>query len=66
MSMESHGGMILTAEIQRTRRGTFPGATLSTTNPTWTDPGLHGDRPMINCLSPGTVYSLLTSKCYGM
>jgi hypothetical protein len=40
MSTENHGWMILTGENQRTRRKTCPSATLSTTNPTWTDPGL--------------------------
>jgi hypothetical protein len=29
-------------------------ATLSTTKPTWTDPGLRGDRPATNLLSDGT------------
>jgi hypothetical protein len=37
---------------------TCPSATLSTTNPTWTDPGsnpgLHGGRPAANRLSHGT------------
>jgi hypothetical protein len=36
---------------------TCPSATLSTTNPTWTDPGsspgLHGGRPAANSLSHG-------------
>jgi hypothetical protein len=35
----------------------LPSATLSTTNPTWidpgTNPGLHGERPATNCLSHG-------------
>jgi hypothetical protein len=31
--------MILTGEDRRTRRITRPSATLSTTNPNWTDPG---------------------------
>jgi hypothetical protein len=39
MSMESHGGIILTGESQITRRKTCHNATLSTINPTWTDPG---------------------------
>jgi hypothetical protein len=58
MSMESHGGMTLTGENRRTRRKTRPSATLSTTNPTWTDPGtnlgLCGERPVNNHLSHGT------------
>jgi hypothetical protein len=45
---------------------TCPSATLSTTNPTWTDPGsnpgLRGGRPATNRLSHGTVNNLLTSK----
>jgi len=55
--MESHGGMILTGENRKTRRETCPSATLSTTNPTWTDPGanpgLSGERPATNRLSHG-------------
>jgi hypothetical protein len=46
--MDGHGGMILTEENRRTRRRTCPSATLSTTNPTWTDPGLSGERPATN------------------
>jgi hypothetical protein len=34
MSVESHGGMILTEGNRRTRKKTYPSATLSTTNPT--------------------------------
>jgi hypothetical protein len=41
-----------------TRRKTCPSATLSITNPTWTDPGsnsgLRGERPATNRLSHGT------------
>jgi hypothetical protein len=43
---------------QTTRRKTCPSATLSTTNPTWTDPGsnpgLRNGRPATNRLSHGT------------
>jgi hypothetical protein len=50
--------MILTGENRRTRRKTCPSATLSTTNPTWIDPGanpgLRGERPATNDLSHGT------------
>jgi hypothetical protein len=50
--------MILTGKNRRTRRETCPSATLSTTNPTWIDPGanlgLHGERPATNDLSHGT------------
>jgi hypothetical protein len=39
---------------------TCPNATLSATNPTWTDPGsnpgLRGGRPAANSLSPGTAW----------
>jgi hypothetical protein len=43
MSIESHGGIILTGGNRRTRRETCPSATSSTTNPTWTDPGAKPD-----------------------
>jgi hypothetical protein len=52
--------MKLTGENRRTRGKTCPGATLSTTNPTWTDPGsnpgLRGGMPAANRLSHGTAY----------
>jgi hypothetical protein len=45
-------------ENRKTRRKTCPSATLSTTNPTWIDPGanpgLRGERPATNDLSHGT------------
>jgi hypothetical protein len=50
-NMYNHGGMILTEENHRTRRKTCLIATMSTTNPTWTDPGLRGERPATKCLS---------------
>jgi hypothetical protein len=41
----------------------LPSATLSTTNPTWIDPGanpgLRGERPATNRLSPICVYAVL-------
>jgi hypothetical protein len=50
--------MKLTGENRSTRRKPCPSATLSTTNPTWTDPGsstgLRGESPATNCLSHGT------------
>jgi hypothetical protein len=50
--------MKLTGENRNTRGKTCPSATLSTTNPTWTDPGsntgLRGERPETNILSHGT------------
>jgi hypothetical protein len=39
MSMENHGGIILTGESRRTWRKTCPGASLSNINPTLNDPG---------------------------
>jgi hypothetical protein len=67
MRLESDGGMILTGENRRTRRKTCPSATLSTTNPTWIDPGanpvLRGERPATNDLSHGRPRpDLLTSS----
>jgi hypothetical protein len=54
--------MKLTGENRRTRGKTCPSATLSTTNPTWTDPGsnpgLRGGRPAANRLSHGTAITL--------
>jgi hypothetical protein len=51
--------MMLTGEDRRTRRKTCPNTTLSTTNPTWIDPGanpgLRGERPATNRLSHGTL-----------
>ena len=50
--------MKLTGENLSTRRKTCPSATLSTRNPTWTDPGsnpgLRGERPATNRLSHST------------
>jgi hypothetical protein len=50
--------MILTQENRRTRRESFPSATLSTTNPTWNalgaKPCLRGEKPASNRLSYGT------------
>jgi hypothetical protein len=47
-----------TGENQRTRRKTSLGPSLSTTNPTWTDPGTNlgsrGERLVTNCLNHGT------------
>jgi hypothetical protein len=47
--------MKLTWENRSTRGKTCPSATLSATNPTWTDPGsnpgLRGERPATNRLS---------------
>jgi hypothetical protein len=50
--------MKLTGENRRTRGKTCPSATLSITNPTWTDPGskpgLRGGKTAANRLSHGT------------
>jgi hypothetical protein len=50
--------MEFTGGNRSTRGKTCPSATLSTTNPTWTDPGsnlgLHGGRLATKCLSHGT------------
>jgi hypothetical protein len=51
--MENDGGMILTGENRRTLKKTIPSATLSTTNPTWINPGLRGERRATNRLSHG-------------
>jgi hypothetical protein len=55
--------MKLTRENRSTRRKTCPSATLSTTNPTLTDPGsnpgLRGERPATNRLSHGTAEDVL-------
>jgi hypothetical protein len=44
MIMESYRGMTLTGENRRTRRRTCLNGCLSTTNPTWTDPGANPDQ----------------------
>jgi hypothetical protein len=65
MSLESDGGMILTGENRRTQRKICPSATLSTTNPTWIDPGanpgLRGERPVTDDLSRGTAHDVIVS-----
>jgi hypothetical protein len=48
--------MKLTGENRSTRGKTCSSATLSTTNPIWTDPGLRGGRPATNRLSHGTAH----------
>jgi hypothetical protein len=57
--------MKLTGENRSTRRKTCPSATLSTTNPTWTDrgsnPGLRCGRPATNRLSNGTALHMQLS-----
>jgi hypothetical protein len=55
--------MKLTGENRSTRGKTCPSATLSTTNPTWADPGsnpgFRGGRPATNRLNHGTVIPLI-------
>jgi hypothetical protein len=57
--------MKLTGENRSTLEKTCPNATLSTTNPTWTDPalnpGLCGERPATNRLNHGTNYPYITA-----
>jgi hypothetical protein len=63
--------MKLTGKNRSTWRETCPSATLSTTNPTGTDPGsnlgLRSEMPATNCLSHGTVRPILfvRHKCSG-
>jgi hypothetical protein len=55
--------MKLTGEKRSTRGKTCPSATLSTTNPTWIDPGptgLRGGRPAANHLSHGSAHCTVT------
>jgi hypothetical protein len=65
--MDSHGGM-MPGENRRIWIKTCPIATLSTTNPTYTDPGassnLRGERPVTNRLSHGTA-NLRFNNDYG-
>jgi hypothetical protein len=68
--------MKLTGENRRSRRKTCPNATLSTTNPTWTDPGSNPgfrvERPATNRLNHGTPWAtlirlqFLTSHLFGV
>jgi hypothetical protein len=55
--------MKLTGEIRSARAKICPSATLSTTNPTWTDsgsnPGLRGERPATDRLSHGTAHLIV-------
>jgi hypothetical protein len=58
----STGGMKLTGENRSTGGKTCPSTTLSTTNPTWTDPGsnpgLRGESPVTNTLSHDTAFDI--------
>jgi hypothetical protein len=69
ISLESHGGMMLTDENQRTQRETCPSATLSTTNPTWTDPSTNlgpcYERPATKHLNHVMADFLTCSEVFG-
>jgi hypothetical protein len=56
--------MKLTGENRSIRGKACTTATLSTTNPTWTEPGsnpgLRGERPATNRLSHGTAFCAFT------
>jgi hypothetical protein len=60
--------MKLTVENRSTRGKTSPSAALSTTNPTWTDPGsnpgFRGGKPATNRLSHGTAFLPLAHKMW--
>jgi hypothetical protein len=62
--------MKLTGKNRSTRGKPYPSATLSTTNPTWTDPGsnpsLRGERSVNNRLSHGTATMQLMSCVKGV
>jgi hypothetical protein len=51
--IDEYGAMIFAGETEVLGEN-LPSATLSTTNPTWINPGLHGERPATNRLSHGT------------
>jgi hypothetical protein len=59
--------MIFTGKTLRTLIKTGPSATLTTTNPTWTDAdvnlGLHIERPATNCLSHGVALCYASFEC---
>jgi hypothetical protein len=61
----ANGGMIFAGETEKLGEN-LPSATLSTTNPTWKDPGanpgLRGERPATNHLSHGTALYLVLKK----
>jgi hypothetical protein len=52
--------MKLTRENRSTRGKTCTGATLSTTNPTWTDPG---SNPGLRGRRPATKYHAISLHC---
>jgi hypothetical protein len=60
--------MILTGENRRTARKTCPSSTLSTTNPTWinpgANPGLRDERPVTTRLSYATAITFNDFECY--
>jgi hypothetical protein len=62
------GGMKIGRGNRSTRKKTYPSATLSTTNPTWLDPGLNpgrrGGKPATNRFSYGAALSLVLVYSY--
>jgi hypothetical protein len=62
--------MKLTGENGSTQGKTYPSATLSTTNSTWTDPGsnpvLRGERPATDRLSHDTAQFLMLLIIYNI
>jgi hypothetical protein len=56
--MWSRRGVILKGEHRWTSRKTYPGNSLSTTNPKWTELGLHSENPATNSLSYGTTLTI--------
>jgi hypothetical protein len=61
LSKERDSVMILFGENWRTQRKICLSATLSTTNPTWTDPGFCSEKLVTSCQSYGTAIHFL--KC---
>jgi hypothetical protein len=61
---ERRWNYMLAGENRRTRRKTCPSATISTTNPTWIDPGvnpgLRSERPATNDMSHGMALEMIT------
>jgi hypothetical protein len=67
MSIESHGGIILTEKTRKTLRKLYPSGNMSATNLTWsepgTNPGLRGERQVTTRLSHDTA-SILILRTY--
>jgi hypothetical protein len=55
--------MILTGETEKFEEKTCPSATLSATNPTWTEPGLSVEMPTTDRLSHSQlIYRIITER----